>query len=153
MSQGGLKSIKEILEKITSQKEWEKGGTILRWRDLWCKSVGPFVAKNTEVVGVRGKKAVIAVVHSVLASELAIQKPIILEKLREKGGEMAPQDLIFKVDPTLSKEEKTTAPADQDLDPATKEEIKRLTASLRDPELRERFTRILIHSFHREGKK
>jgi len=151
VSQESLKSIKEILERITSQKEWEKGGTILRWRDLWRKCVGPYVAGKTEVVGVIGKKAVIAVAHSVLASELALQRPTILEKLREKGGKRAPQDIIFKVDPTLEGEG-SPAPSLPDLDPSVQEEIKRLTSSIKDPELREGFTRILIYSLQREEK-
>ncbi len=154
MSQEGLKSIKEVLEKITSQKEWSKGGTILRWRDLWRKSVGPYVARNTELVGVRGRKAVIAVAHSVLASELAIQKPLILEKLRQMGREKAPQDLIFKVDPTLPWEgDAPPTPAPTDLDATTREEIEKLIAPLKDPELKRSFTKILTYSLQREERK
>ena len=149
-----LKSIKEVLEKITSRQGWEKGGTILRWQDLWKRCVGPYVAKKTEVTGVRGRKAVIAVAHSVLASELTLQKATILAKLREKGGKKAPEDLIFKVDPELEreKEEESFTPLSR-LDPETRKEIERLTEHVKDPDLRKRFARILAHSFQREEKK
>jgi len=152
MAREDLKSIRDILEGITRNKEWEKGGTILRWQNLWRKCVGPYVAKKTEVVGVRGRKALVAVAHSVLASELALQKATILEKLKEKGGKGAPTDLIFKVDPGLEKENEPTPQLPQ-LDPETEKEIERLTAPLKDPDLKKRFARILAYSFQREEKK
>ncbi len=152
MGHQDMKSIREVLEKITSQKGWEKGGIILRWQDLWRRCVGPYVAGKTEVVGVRGRKAVVAVAHSVLASELALQKPTILEKLREAGGKGAPTDLIFRVEPDLG--EKTEPQTRlRDLDPAAQKEIEELTASIEDREIKERFTRILVYSFQREEKR
>jgi hypothetical protein len=151
MKSQGPTGIKEIINAITRQKRWEKGGQILLWRDLWRKAVGPYLFKRTEVVGARGNKALIAVSDSVLASEVSLQKPLILENLQRLGGKKAPRDLIFQVDPSMYQEE-SPSPAHPPLEPAILKEIEEMTATLQDSKLREGFKRIIINSVVKREK-
>ena len=145
MKSQGPTSIKEIINAITRQKRWKKGGQVLLWRELWRKTVGPYLLKKTEVVGARGNKALIAVSDSVLASEVSLQKPLILENLQRLGGKKAPRDLIFQVDPSLCQEEPSSS-VHYPLEPAILKEIEEITETLQDSELRESFKRIIINS-------
>ena len=145
MKDRGPTGIKEIINTITQQKRWQKGGQVLLWRGLWRRAVGPYLSKRTEVVGTRGNKALIAVSDSVLASEVSLQKPLILENLQRLGGKKAPQDLIFQVDPSLYQEESPSTPLPT-LEPALLKEIEEMTATLQDSELRDSFKKILINS-------
>lgn len=151
MKNQGPTSIKEIINAITRQKSWKKGGQVLLWRDLWRKAVGPYLLKKTEVVGARGNKALIAVSDSVLASEVSLQKPLILENLQRLGGKKAPLDLIFQVDPSLCQEE-FPSPVYPPLEPAILKEIEEITATLQDSKLREGFKRIIINSMVKREK-
>lgn len=151
MKNQGPTSIKEIINAITRQKSWKKGGKVLLWRDLWRKAVGPYLLKRTDVVGARGNKALIAVSDSVLASEVSLQKPLILEKLQRLGGKKAPMDLVLQVDPSLCQEE-SHLPVHSPLEPDTLKEIEEIVATLQDPKLREGFKRIIINSMVKREK-
>ncbi len=153
MKNRGPTGIKEIINAITQQKRWQKGGQALLWRELWRRAVGPYLSKRTEVVGTRGNNALIAVSDSVLASEVSLQKPLILENLQRLGGKKAPRDLIFQVDPSLYQEESPSTPHPPPLEPALLKEIEEIIATLQDLELRDSFKKILINSTIKRKKK
>ncbi len=149
MKRGGPKAIGEIIASITTQKQWRRGAQVIRWREAWRKAVGPYISKRTEIVGARGKKAMVAVADSVLASELALQKPLIIEKLKELAKGKAPQDLLFQVDPDLPLSEEPDAfpPC---LEPKSSGEIEEMVKTLQDDELKESFRKILANCMTEE---
>jgi hypothetical protein len=146
---GDFQSVQDIIEAITSQRKWRKGGQVLRLRKMWRDAVGAYLAESTEVVGIRGEKAVVAVADGLLASELAIHKPLILEKMRGMGADVAPKDIVFKVDPSLARQEEGKT-GHRQIDPSISEKVEEMVEPLGDEELRKSFKRILEYSLGRK---
>lgn len=75
------------------------GGASAAFRiaELWSEAVGPEVASHCRPVMVRGGVLEAEVDSSVWCQQLQMQRPALLEKLRETLGEDAPSDLRFRV--------------------------------------------------------
>ncbi len=149
MKVNDFQSVQEIIKAITDQRKWEKGGKVLRLRQVWRDAVGSYLAERTEIIGIRGKKAIVAVADSLLSSELAIHKPLILEKMHGISASIAPKDIVFKVDPSLAQRGKEE-PACIQTDPAIREELEKMVEPIEDEELRKSFRRILGYSLGRK---
>jgi predicted nucleic acid-binding Zn ribbon protein len=63
----------------------------------WAESVGERVAAVTEPVSERAGTVTVSCADSVWAEELELMQGQLLERLRERLGERAPQSLKFRV--------------------------------------------------------
>jgi predicted nucleic acid-binding Zn ribbon protein len=66
----------------------------------WAESVGERVAAVAEPVSERGGTVVVRCSDPVWAQELELMQEQLLERLRERLGELAPQSLRFRVGDT-----------------------------------------------------
>jgi predicted nucleic acid-binding Zn ribbon protein len=63
----------------------------------WSEVVGERIAAVAEPVAERGGEVAVSCSDSVWAQELDLMQPQLLERLRERLGEQAPQSLRFRV--------------------------------------------------------
>lgn len=68
-----------------------------RIKVLWEEAVGTEIARHCRPVSVRGGVLDAEVDSSVWCQQLQMQRPELLERLRERLGEDAPKDLRFRV--------------------------------------------------------
>jgi predicted nucleic acid-binding Zn ribbon protein len=64
----------------------------------WAEAVGERIAAAARPVSERSGEAVVACVDSVWAQELDLMQAELLERLRSRLGEAAPQALLFRVE-------------------------------------------------------
>ena len=65
---------------------------------LWPNIVGPDIARHTQPVSLRAGLLVVAVDHPVWLQELVrYDKPVILQKVRERVGKKVIRDICFRI--------------------------------------------------------
>jgi len=67
-------------------------------QSAWVEAVGERIAAVASPVAERGGEATVACTDSVWAQELDLMQGQLLERLRERLGERAPQSLRFRVE-------------------------------------------------------
>jgi predicted nucleic acid-binding Zn ribbon protein len=65
---------------------------------LWADIVGSDIARHAQPVSLRNGLLVVAVDHSVWLQELVrYDKPVILQKVRERVGKKVVRDICFRI--------------------------------------------------------
>ena len=117
---------------------------------IWMTAVGEQIARNAYPAAFRGGILFVNVVSSVWMQELSFLKENILEKLNRelKGAKL--KDIRFKIGPVPQTGDVFCEPLPS-LNAEEVESIRRETASIADPELRETFQRVI--AAHLKNKK
>lgn len=92
-----LRPIGPVLGKVLDELGLDGASSALRISELWKDAVGAEIARHCRPVIVRGGVLEAEVDSSVWCQELQMQRPALLERLRETLGADAPSDLRFRV--------------------------------------------------------
>ena len=91
------KPIGPVVGQVLSDLGLGGASAAFRIAELWPEAVGQEIARHCRPVIVRGGVLEAEVDSSVWCQQLQMQRPQLLEKLREVLGEDAPSDLRFRV--------------------------------------------------------
>lgn len=91
------RAIGKVLGNVLDELGLDGASSAFRINELWEEAVGPDVARHCRPVSVRGGVLEAEVDSSVWCQQLQMQRPQLLEQLREALGADAPTDLRFRV--------------------------------------------------------
>jgi predicted nucleic acid-binding Zn ribbon protein len=91
-----VKSIEEILSKITQQQKISAGLQQVKIKQLWGVIMGPNVAQYTEEIEFRNSTLYVKLNSSTLREELSYGKEKILNHLNESLGSSIIQKIILR---------------------------------------------------------
>lgn len=91
-----VKSIEEILSKITQQQKISAGLQQVKIKQLWGEIMGPNVAQYTEEIEFRNSTLYVKLNSSTLREELSYGKEKILNHLNESLGSSIIQKIILR---------------------------------------------------------
>lgn len=91
-----VKSIEEILSKITQQQKIYAGLQQVKIKQLWGEIMGPNVAQYTEEIEFRNSTLYVKLNSSTLREELSYGKEKILNHLNESLGSSIIQKIILR---------------------------------------------------------
>src|SRR2546421_6919428 len=97
MAEKGPESLGEILSRLFAARGWGRRQDRLRLEEAWAAAVGPEVARQTRVGGLRRGVLEVVVENAILLQELAhYQKRRLLEQLRGRLSGTPVNDLRFR---------------------------------------------------------
>jgi len=91
------RQIGAVMGRVLDDLGLAGASSAFRIAELWAEAVGPEVARHCRPVSVRGGVLEAEVDSSVWCQQLQMQRPELLERLRETLGVDAPRDLRFRV--------------------------------------------------------
>jgi hypothetical protein len=113
-----------------------------RLRRRWPAIAGDVIAAHTRPEQIRYKKLYLIAESSVWLQHLTFMKPALIEKINEAAGGSVVTDILLRVGEIEPAAAPAAAPADRAASPAPTPEARaealRLTAGVKDPELRAR---------------
>jgi len=121
---------------------------------IWNNVVGPTVARNAQPEKIRNGVLFVKVSSPVWMQQLQYMKDLILEKLNQRLGTELVKKIFFVVGGFEAENENQDEPPRTANKAVTKEAApdKQFLDSVRDPEIRKAFQR-LIDSYYRRGNK
>ena len=104
---GGMKRAGDILTSIIDSLKLGPG--LAGWRAVsaWEEIAGPQYAGHTKALRFDGGRLYIQVDNSVWMAQLGMEKPVLLQKIRDKVGPGVVRDLMFVVAGRSAREEDT----------------------------------------------
>ena len=97
MPEKGPERLGEILSRLFAARGWGRRQDRLRLEEAWASAVGPEIAPQTRVGGLRRGVLEVMVANAILLQELAhYQKRRLLEQLRSRLPGTTVTDLRFR---------------------------------------------------------
>jgi predicted nucleic acid-binding Zn ribbon protein len=89
-------SIREILDRLISQKRWRTGLLAASVRLRWEEIVGPEIAGRAQPLGLTRGRLLVHCDHDVWRTELQYLKPELLKRIAEVVGDGVVKDIFLK---------------------------------------------------------
>ncbi len=153
---GSLTRVGKIARGVLGDRLWEKAQNRELLRRVWREVVGDFVAKHSEVGGIRGDALLVKVDDHSLMNNLQLMSPGILRRINDEvKGKIGPfRRLILRWD-TIEREDepKPEMSSEPEITPEQRARIEEVVKDIEDPELKEITRRVLARSLAREASK
>ncbi len=151
---GFFSSVSTILKTVTHRQGLDHELLEYRLLQEWPQIVGPQIAAHSRPDHIRFKKLFLVVESSVWLQHLTFLKPALLEKLHEAVGAQAVTDIVLRVGEVQQAPRKDTHDAAAPPSPPApsaedRARAEAMTASVTDPELRERLTAVMANLLRR----
>lgn len=154
---GFFTSVASILKTVTHRHGIDLKLLEYQLRDGWREIVGPQIAAHSRPDHIRFKKLYLVVESSVWLQHLTFLKPVLLEKLHDATGDQTVADIVLRVG-EIPQEDKEVRSSTCDVEPRTPnpeprtdllKEAAAMTASVTDPDLRERLAELMVNLLDR----
>jgi predicted nucleic acid-binding Zn ribbon protein len=151
---GFFASVSTILKTVTHRQGLDHELLEYRLLQEWPQIVGPQIAAHSRPDHIRFKKLFLVVESSVWLQHLTFLKPALLEKLHEAVGAQAVTEIVLRVGEVQQAPRKDTHAAAAPTPPPEpsaedRARAEAMTASVTDPELRERLTTVMANLLRR----
>lgn len=90
------RSLEEVLQEITSERNLSRGLNVLRIKQLWGETVGQNVLQYTRDVQVRGSTLVVELTSAPLREELSYGKEKIVKRINHSLGYDGIQKIVLR---------------------------------------------------------
>lgn len=145
---GFFAAVSTILKSVAHRQGLDHELLEYRLAQEWPLIVGPQIAAHSRPDHIRFKKLFLVVESSVWLQHLTFLKPALLEKLHDAVGAQTVTEIVLRVGevPQPSYQHTPDAaspPSAPEPSPADRARAEAMTASVTDPELRERLTAVM----------
>jgi hypothetical protein len=153
---GSLTPVGSIARGVLGDKLWEKARNRELLHRVWQEVVGEFVARHSEVKGVKGEALVVQVDDHALMNNLQLMSPGIIKRINDEvEGKMPPFKKLYlrwgEVECADPKQE-NPMPKEYSLTPQQEARVEEIVKDIADPELREITRRLITKSFAKKSK-
>lgn len=149
-----LTPIGKIARGVLGEKAWQRAETQAILQRVWREVVGEFVARHSQVIGIKGNQLVVVVDDHSLMNNLQLMAPGILKRVNEETkGRIRPlTKILMRWGEIENKDENTCSnKTEPQLTPEQEKRVEEMVSEIKDPELREISRRLMRKVVSRSG--
>jgi predicted nucleic acid-binding Zn ribbon protein len=97
MAEKGISALGDVLTELMARRGFARVRAAAAWESAWRSAAGPQLSKQSTIGGSRGGTLEVIVANSMLAQEIAFQKPNLIAELRRLLPDERIKDLRVRV--------------------------------------------------------